>query len=181
MGAREQPVIGVRTRATAQPIMGTCPLSSTCTRTGALGTPDTCYYAAHNEHWDCLQYAVDNKCPEVGGIRRRTRRTPPMKCQQSIDDPLSITRCPKKSYINPTNETAALPTWLWSPGEPRPARPPTATSAHPRTSSPAGYRRTRPTHRGSESPRRSPRWRQPEPRLKTKKTMSVQLHVRELK
>ena len=23
-----------------------------------------------------------------------------MKCQQSIDDPLSITRCPKKSYIN---------------------------------------------------------------------------------
>ena len=24
---------------------------------------DTCYYAAHNKHWDCLQYAVDNKCP----------------------------------------------------------------------------------------------------------------------
>ena len=20
-------------------------------------------YAAHYEHWDCLQYAVDNKCP----------------------------------------------------------------------------------------------------------------------
>ena len=39
--AREQPVarpFGVRTRATAQPDMGTCPLSSTCTRTGALGT-----------------------------------------------------------------------------------------------------------------------------------------------
>ena len=21
----------------------------------------------HNKHWDCLQYAVDNKCPGVGG------------------------------------------------------------------------------------------------------------------
>ena len=44
--------------------MGTCPLSSTCTRTGALGTADTCFYAACHKHWDCLQYAVDNKCPE---------------------------------------------------------------------------------------------------------------------
>ena len=25
---------------------------------------DTCFYAADNKHWDCLQYAVDNKCPE---------------------------------------------------------------------------------------------------------------------
>ena len=24
---------------------------------------DTCFYAATNKHWDCLQYAVDNKCP----------------------------------------------------------------------------------------------------------------------
>ena len=24
---------------------------------------DTCYWAADREHWDCLQYAVDNKCP----------------------------------------------------------------------------------------------------------------------
>ena len=24
----------------------------------------TCYYAAQYKHWDCLQYAVDNKCPE---------------------------------------------------------------------------------------------------------------------
>ena len=24
----------------------------------------TCYDAAYNKHWDCLQYAVDNKCPE---------------------------------------------------------------------------------------------------------------------
>ena len=108
----------------------------------------------------------------MGGIRQGARGAPPMKCQQSIDDPLSITRCPKNSYINPTNETAALPTWLWSPGEPRPARPPTATSAHPRTSSPAECRRTRPTHRGSESPRRSPRWRQPAPRLKQKNDVS---------
>ena len=24
----------------------------------------TCLGAAHYKHWDCLQYAVDNKCPE---------------------------------------------------------------------------------------------------------------------
>ena len=30
--------LGTRTRALKQPQMGTCPLSSTCTRTGALGT-----------------------------------------------------------------------------------------------------------------------------------------------
>ena len=24
----------------------------------------TCSSAAYKEHWDCLQYAVDNKCPE---------------------------------------------------------------------------------------------------------------------
>ena len=24
----------------------------------------TCAYAADNKHWDCLQYAVDNKCAE---------------------------------------------------------------------------------------------------------------------
>jgi hypothetical protein len=24
---------------------------------------DTCKYAAHHKRWDCLQYAVDNKCP----------------------------------------------------------------------------------------------------------------------
>jgi hypothetical protein len=24
----------------------------------------TCYWAAQFKHWDCLQYAVDNKCPE---------------------------------------------------------------------------------------------------------------------
>ena len=83
--------MGRRPRAITQPIMDTCPFSSTCTRTGALGTRDTCLYAAHdghlpalkylhengcpwnsetcayaadNEHWDCLQYAVDNKCDE---------------------------------------------------------------------------------------------------------------------
>jgi hypothetical protein len=27
---------------------------------------DTCRHAAFNEHWECLQYAVDNKCP--GGV-----------------------------------------------------------------------------------------------------------------
>jgi hypothetical protein len=24
---------------------------------------DTCRYAANYKRWDCLQYAVDNKCP----------------------------------------------------------------------------------------------------------------------
>jgi hypothetical protein len=24
----------------------------------------TCHNAAENERWDCLQYAVDNKCPD---------------------------------------------------------------------------------------------------------------------
>ena len=24
----------------------------------------TCHNAAYYKHWDCLQYAVDNKCPE---------------------------------------------------------------------------------------------------------------------
>jgi hypothetical protein len=24
----------------------------------------TCYCAVLNGHWDCLQYAVDNKCPK---------------------------------------------------------------------------------------------------------------------
>ena len=28
---------------------------------GPIG--DTCYWAAVYKHWDCLQYAVDNKCP----------------------------------------------------------------------------------------------------------------------
>ena len=32
-------------------------------------------YAAHNEHWDCLQYAVDNKCPG-GRIRQEVRGAP---------------------------------------------------------------------------------------------------------
>ena len=24
----------------------------------------TCLFAANHKHWDCLQYLVDNKCPE---------------------------------------------------------------------------------------------------------------------
>ena len=35
----------------------------------------TCYYAAYNKHWDCLQYAVDNKCPEWENTPRNTRST----------------------------------------------------------------------------------------------------------
>ena len=27
------------------------------------GHPFSCKYAAHHKRWDCLQYAVDNKCP----------------------------------------------------------------------------------------------------------------------
>ena len=80
VGAREQPVIGVRTRATAQPFMGTCPALKYLHENGCPWDSGTCYYAANNEHWDCLQYAVDNKCPSldtprVGGIRRRSTRS----------------------------------------------------------------------------------------------------------
>ena len=57
-------MIGVRSRAVTQPVMGTCPLSSTCTRTGALGAPARAIPPPNNKHWDCLQYAVDNKCDE---------------------------------------------------------------------------------------------------------------------
>ena len=28
-----------------------------------MGPSGTCYWAARYKHWDCLQYAVDNKCP----------------------------------------------------------------------------------------------------------------------
>ena len=42
--------------------MVTCPFSSTCTRTP--WNSYTCHNAAYYKHWDCLQYAVDNKCPE---------------------------------------------------------------------------------------------------------------------
>ena len=43
--------------------MGTCPLSQFLHENGCPWDYLTCYYAADNEHWDCLQYAVDNKCP----------------------------------------------------------------------------------------------------------------------
>ena len=39
-------------------------------------------YAAYNEHWDCLQYAVDNKCDEWENTPEKYARAPPMKCQQ---------------------------------------------------------------------------------------------------
>ena len=36
---------------------------------------DTCLYAAYYKHWDCLQYAVDNKCPGWENTPRNTRST----------------------------------------------------------------------------------------------------------
>ena len=66
------------TRALAQPEMEHCPLSSTCTRTGALGTGTRATTPPY-KRWDCLQYAVDNKCHEVGDIRQGHARAPPMK------------------------------------------------------------------------------------------------------
>ena len=33
----------------------------------------TCLYAAQRKHWDCLQYAVDNKCPEWEYYAENTR------------------------------------------------------------------------------------------------------------
>ena len=38
----------------------------------------TCYYAADNKRWDCLQYAVDNKCAKWE-IYAKNTRAPPMK------------------------------------------------------------------------------------------------------
>ena len=35
----------------------------------------TCYCAASYKRWDCLQYAVDNKCPEWEYTPRSTRST----------------------------------------------------------------------------------------------------------
>ena len=67
-------------------IMGTCPLSSTCTRTGALGT-GTCYYAADNKHWDCLQYLVDNKCPGWEIYAKNYARAPQIKCHSFVLTP----------------------------------------------------------------------------------------------
>ena len=43
--------------------MGTCPLSQYLHENGCPWDYLTCYHATDNEHWDCLQYAVDNKCP----------------------------------------------------------------------------------------------------------------------
>ena len=45
---------------------------------------DTCSYAAYYKHWDCLQYAVDNKCPEWEIYAKRTREAPPMKCHSFV-------------------------------------------------------------------------------------------------
>ena len=28
------------------------------------------HHAAYNKHWDCLQYAVDNKCPGWEGFAK---------------------------------------------------------------------------------------------------------------
>ena len=36
---------------------------------------DTCQYAAYHKHWDCLQYAVDNKCPEWKTYAKETRES----------------------------------------------------------------------------------------------------------
>ena len=32
---------------------------------------DTCFTPPDHKHWDCLQYAVDNKCPEWENTPRK--------------------------------------------------------------------------------------------------------------
>ena len=59
--------------------MGTCPLSQYLHENGCPWDYLTCHSPPITKHWDCLQYAVDNKCPEVGEIRQETREAPQMK------------------------------------------------------------------------------------------------------
>ena len=56
--------LGTRTRARTQPEMGTCPFSSTCTRTGALGTTARAFAPPITIAGTACSTLVDNKCPE---------------------------------------------------------------------------------------------------------------------
>ena len=61
--AREQPCleyIHVRLRSPN----GHLPALKYLHENGCPWDYDTCVCTADNKHWDCLQYAVDNKCPE---------------------------------------------------------------------------------------------------------------------
>ena len=50
-------------RALQQPMKGHLPALQYLHENGCPWDSYTCYYAALYKHWDCLQYAVDNKCP----------------------------------------------------------------------------------------------------------------------
>jgi len=43
--------------------MGTCHVLQYLRENGCPWDKWTCSSAAYYKHWDCLQYAVDNKCP----------------------------------------------------------------------------------------------------------------------
>ena len=65
----------------------------------------TCLSAANYKHWDCLQYAVDNKCPGWENYAKEHARAPPMKCQQSIDDPFTLINHKVSKNLSPRGRT----------------------------------------------------------------------------
>ena len=76
------------------PIMDTCPLSSTCTRTGALGDMYTCWYAAQtNTGTACSTRWITSA--RGGRIRREIREAPQMNTSYI----LVTTRVP---HVRPT-------------------------------------------------------------------------------
>ena len=75
VGRERTTLIGVSTRAITQPIMGTCPLSSTCTRTGALGTSTRALTQLQK-----VTCPLSSTCTRTGALGTDTRATtPPIK------------------------------------------------------------------------------------------------------
>ena len=64
--------LGTRTRALTQPQMGTCPFSSTCTRTGALGTRTRAL--TQPKRGTC---PLSSTCTRTGALGTRTRASTP--------------------------------------------------------------------------------------------------------
>ena len=59
VGASEQPYLVYAHVRMSQPIVDTLPALQYLHENGCPWNLETCHY----KHWDCLQYAVDNKCP----------------------------------------------------------------------------------------------------------------------
>ena len=67
--------LGTRTRALTQPDTDTCPFSNTRTRTGALGTNSRAFSPPNTNAGTACSTLVDNKCPGWEHIRRETTRS----------------------------------------------------------------------------------------------------------